>query len=245
MAWPLLVCSPTSQLSYWSTQALESGTTLTDAGASVIGCNKWVGVWSRTVPSTLREDRMTASVHISKQVGPLRSFYTSAGDLNAVQAIFLTWLASLTTHMSNQITSVECRSYIVRDDMEDTGPAVRITSIGTVGGVATSRMPDQVSSTVTWRTPSRRHWGRSYVPGIAASKFDTTYGRLTNATTDSFALASQTMVNSLIAAGYSMGVWSPTARSFLDVSEVRVDDVPDIQRRRRPKQRNYLKSYSS
>src|SRR5262249_54437151 len=126
------------------------------------------------------------------------------------------------------------------------GPADRVTSrsvAGTTG--ATSRLPDQDAQTVTWTTASRRHWGRVYLPGIGFNRIDNTTGRWASTQVDAAALHFHTLATSLVAGGYDMVVVSRQFHALLTIDTISVDDIVDIQRRRRAKQASYHKIYTS
>jgi hypothetical protein len=243
MAWENRIVAPTAQLTYWGAQSLAVGTVLTDAGAANLGCNRCMMIFTRVTPTGTREDVMTLSFHIAKTAGALFSAFTSTADLNAALAIVTNWWGTLKATSSAQVTCREVRWYQQFWSSDLTGPAIRIDADGRAGSVATSRMPDQIASTVTLKTASRRHWGRVYIPGITRADVDTTYGRLTSAKADAIALATETLKNALTAGGFELLVWSPTAHSALTIAEIHCDDVVDIVRRRRAKQTNYIKSY--
>src|SRR5262245_47377195 len=97
------------------------------------------------------------------------------------------------------------------------------------------------------KTPSRRNWGRVYEPGVAFSQYDAVYGRPTNAMCDTLASAWRTMLNNLVAKSTSVEcvVFSKQYQANLVVSEVACDNVPDIIRRRRPKNPSYRKTFTS
>jgi hypothetical protein len=105
------------------------------------------------------------------------------------------------------------------------------------------RSPDQLACNLTIRTASRKHWGRIELPGIDIGKWDPASGRLLNSSIDLLSGAFDGLHNSLATAGYRLGVWSQLHPTFMTASQLEVDDVPDIQRRRRPKRRNYAKIY--
>lgn len=243
--WGNVIISPTASLGYWGTQALNVGTTVTDSAAAVTGCNRAEVTFSRVSPTGLREDLAAINFTIMKEAGALASFFTSGADLNAALTPLTTALTSLQAKMSSAWTIKEVRWYVVRDDQAHSGPAVRVDPIALTGSVAASRFPDQVSQTVSFITASRKHWGRVYLPGISSNHNDVAQGRITSAHCDATALIFRTMANSLQAAGFQLGVWSPTARSFLTLHELHVDDVWDIVRRRRAKQTLYRKVYTS
>lgn len=245
MAWENRIVAPSAQLSYWTTQSLAAGTVLTDAGAAALGCNKAMFVFTRTTPTGTREDTMTCSFHIGKVAGALFSSFTLTADISAAMIPVGQWWGTLKGSTSSEIVCREVRWYQQLASSDKTGPAISIIADTRAGVVATSRLPDQVSSTVTLRSASRRHWGRSYVPGITRADIDTTYGRLTTAKADAIALATRTLKNDLTAAGFELLVWSPTASSALTIADIHADDVVDIVRRRRAKQTNYIRRYTS
>jgi hypothetical protein len=251
--WNSRIVHPSNQAAYWAGQAKEVGTTLVDAGPATVGCNHLGVGFSRTVPAGTREDRMYFNLHIAKTAGTLFSFETSGTEMATLEGLLDAWWTTVKALSTNQVSLVEYRWHVVRDDSFNTysdktedpdraykadklGPAFRVTTRAVAGSVATSRLPDQVAATCTFRTASRRHWGRVYVPGIAFSQIDNTWGRLSTAYTVALAGAFRTLANALVTNGYELIVWSPSYRSGLTIRELMVDDIPDIQRRRRGKQ---------
>jgi hypothetical protein len=119
-----------------------------------------------------------------------------------------------------------------------TGPPIRIKQHGGAG-TGTGRFPFQVATSITLRTGWPKHWGRFYVPNPAyAIDAD---GRIP-ATHRQF-LADEVWdfkqeveaANFLIATPVSQ-VSRQKAHGLLGVNAVVVDDIPDVIRRRRPKQ---------
>lgn len=245
MAWTKTIISPSNSLGYWGTQSMEFGTTIVDSGAAVTGCNRAQLVFTRTVPAGIRDDVMVCNLHIGKIAGSLTSYFNLSGDIAAALAPLTTWFNSSKIYINDQVTFREVRWYAVRDDQARTGPPVAVSSVGVAGTATTSRAPDQLALSHTLITAARRHWGRIYLPGVTRSVWDTTTGRGVASVIDPLSGFLRTAINSLDTAGFRLGVWSPTARSFLDTWKLQVDDVPDVQRRRRPKQANYRKIYTS
>lgn len=120
---------------------------------------------------------------------------------------------------------------------------MRRTAKSIVGTATGARLPDQCSCSVTFRTAGRTHWGRVYLPGFAATQTGTGYGRLVTATVDALATYFDTFQSSLNTSGLQLGVWTWAKGAFLPVRQVRVDDVVDIQRRRRAKQVAHYKQF--
>lgn len=99
-----------------------------------------------------------------------------------------------------------------------------------------------VCTTLTEMTPLRSHWGRFYSPSIGANAL-TGGGRLANAYVTSLANAVGTAYSNLMSAQFWPVVPTTQAdklpmRTLQGVTAVRVDDVPDTQRSRRPKYSN-------
>ena len=245
MAWTPNIVSPTSSLGYWSGQSKVFGTVVTDAAASTVGCNRAMCIFTRSTPTGLREDVCVISFHIAKAAGPLRTFFNSTSDLNSAATPITTWWTSQKALTSDQFTFKEIRWYVVRDDQAKTGPPVRVDSVAQVGTAANARNLDQYSPTQTFITAASKNWGRVYLPGVQKGSLDTTTGRITTSQVDFISGYLRTLINAESSAGFELGVWSPTARSFLDTYRLQMDDVPDVQRRRRAKQPAYRKIYTS
>jgi hypothetical protein len=98
---------------------------------------------------------------------------------------------------------------------------------------------------ITFRTAARKHWGRVYVPGLTMINIDKTYGLWTQTAVDTIAAYWHTFLASLITNAQTIGVWTYRRRAFLDISQLEVDNVVDIQRRRRANHSTYKKIYSS
>lgn len=245
MPWDAKIIAPPDELTYWGAQSTEPSTTVVDAGAANLGVNRAMLVFSRTTPAATREDRMAINLSIGKQAGTTTSYFDATADLNACKTAIEGWWTSQRGTITDQVTLLEIRWYRVSLDHLKSGPPLRVDAIGVAGQFSSSRVPDQLSATITFKTASRKHWGRVYIPGLAANSWDTTYGRLTTSRADSLATYMRSLIVDLNTAGFEMCVWSRTARSVLHIYELHVDDVPDIQRRRRPKQRSYLKVFTS
>jgi hypothetical protein len=127
------------------------------------------------------------------------------------------------------------------------GPRERTTLTSNVGVQATGRLPDQLAVNVTLRTSSRKHWGRMYFPGIAAARYDTTYGRVLNGTCDVLAQAVRDLGTALTAntAHTELVVYSHVHQAVLSVDEIHCDNIADVIRRRRAKEPSYRKVYTS
>jgi len=176
--------------------------------------------------------------------------WTSA-DYTAVGNAMQSFIGIIGTHMSTNYTIVDTDAYAMafheygytegdpprQPPFVKSGPPENKFSWNLVGTGAGSALPPQVASTITEMTPSRRNWGRLYLPGITTANVGTN-GRWLTATVDAWAQAYEQMVLALATAGFYVVVPTTTvsgqpARTLQVITGVQCDDVPDVQRRRR------------
>lgn len=234
---------------YWATQSIVAGTSLQVQPDNTLACWDLTQVFNRTTPTGTREDVATYGMRIAKVAGTDRVIGLTS-ELPTIEGFANTLSTALAALMSTQWTLAEYVWHERRASHpaaegggEKPGPAIRRTAKSTVGTDAGGRLPDQIACTCTFKTPSRKHWGRVYLPGFAKSTVDGTYGRFNNGGCDIVAAAFNAFATSLDGAGYRLGVWSYQKQAFMDVDQVQVDNVVDVQRRRRAKQRSYVKTY--
>ena len=229
--------------SYWAAQGLVAGTVYTSqADPTQVGCAICTLHVSRTTPSATREDLTAFSFAFAKNAGSNRNTPTVA-ELSTIEPLLDTFWANVRPSVSTQFTLADFTWHFRNAAAARDGPAVRVVAKSSAGASSTGRLPDQDAMTLTLVTPGRKHWGRVYLPGLSLAGVDSTYGRWTNTVCDSVAAAGDTLATSTLAAGFSLGVWSKRGLGFLDLYAVHVDNVVDIQRRRRAKQRSYIKTY--
>lgn len=129
------------------------------------------------------------------------------------------------------------------------GPPWRVTALDQPGTGTGARLPDQVCLTSTYRTASRKHWGRNYWGGWASTSVlsDSKLGHPAASTVDGLASSVRALLVDLNdnARSINMWVWSPVHRGALTVKQISVDDTWDVQRRRRSKSPTYRHSYSA
>lgn len=111
-------------------------------------------------------------------------------------------------------------------------PAIRTVTRDVAGTSTSSPMPQQVGSTLSWRTGVRKRWGRSYLPSTTVAQIGGD-GNYLSGYVDALANAAHTLVGALAANDFRLVVYSPTKQRAYDVEKVVVDSIPDIQRRRR------------
>jgi hypothetical protein len=93
---------------------------------------------------------------------------------------------------------------------------------------------------VTKRTAIPRHWGRVYVPGLTEGATATGgTGRWNTGLVDGMGSAFHNFFDAMQTAGFPVVVASTQTDkrlegALLGITEVQVDDLPDVIRRRRP-----------
>jgi hypothetical protein len=118
------------------------------------------------------------------------------------------------------------------------GPPVRDRALNILGS-ANAGLPSQISVTATEKTPYAKHWGRNYLPfpSQATVALD---GHILPAVVDGIATNYEAHYGSLQANEFYpvvpvTQIDKQPARGLLGVNAVQVDDVFDVQRRRRLK----------
>lgn len=176
-------------------------------------------------------------------------------DFTTVATQISTFFANTTLHYVNRLTLKEIRFYRrafnpysdPRPFAAAGGPAhVHPVNLAMTGLGST---PPQVTSTITEETPSRKHWGRFYLPTLSNTTADVT-GRLNGTVMadlidEANALYAGWSINdfrAVVPTTSSGGTYHPElkgdwstvpARTLQGVTGVRIDDVIDTQRRRR------------
>jgi hypothetical protein len=116
---------------------------------------------------------------------------------------------------------------------------------GIAGGSAGLVLPTQDACSITLKTVPRRHWGRFYLPGFTGTQMDDSShrGHWKPALCDTLAAAAKVLCSG---PGSNLPVvYSQPLHVTYGITEVQVDDVPDIIRRRRAKKAIYKKSVAT
>lgn len=207
-------------------------------GPESLGWVRFVASGDRRTPAGTSEDRAQISfdvVNISG--GDVDTSWTDA-DLNEAGGAIGTMLGLITGYQSTAFTWRECRAYAMRFNSSgpgfaDSGDPLKIfpyAASGTKGD--TSVLPYQVSLSVTERTVLRKHWGRFYLPCPSTDLLDAN-GRWKSASIEAIAAIVGDMYEWWSNHDYLPVVASPGGRTLYSVTQIQVDDIPDIQRRRR------------
>lgn len=156
-------------------------------------------------------------------------------DFALVEARLNGFWTALKSYRTTLVTGGEHRWYGPFDAPGNHGEAIRVTPVTTpLIGTATAGLPQQVACSVTEVTDVRRRWGRFYIPCLATSVL---------ASADVSGLFSSTFINAVSAAAdtafsqtlaeWTFSVFGAPLPTSLPVRKIRVDSVPDVQRRRR------------
>lgn len=164
-------------------------------------------------------------------------------DYDAVFAQLSTLASSVASHMQARLTITEIRAYTRAfrpysdaKPFVDSGAPAAVHPLN-VPGSNLGALPPQVSSTITEITPSRRHWGRTYLPTLADTDIGTN-GRVTTTAQTALLNAWYSCYTNLQSVDFfpvvptTMVEKRPT-RTLQVVNNLRIDDVVDVIRRRR------------
>lgn len=193
---------------------------------------------------TTRERGMFGIHWINLTAGEVDTTWVAADFASVESAVQAFWTSDAAA-ISNDCRLVEHRWYAFGADVLEPNPAARVTTLATpLVGTSTGAWVRQVASTLTLRTALRKHWGRIYFP-ISSSMFDNN-GQMTSGNVDGLAADARTMFTVTPAAqGVIPVVYDRVRKLAFGVTAIEVDSVPDIQRRRRPRDTGYKKIYTS
>lgn len=198
--------------------------------------------WARAAPTgDPARDVAINAIHWGKDAG---SPITDT-DRATFETAFLTFFGACgsggPSYISNAYSISQFRHYDMPTVAGPLGaPAlVNNPSSGNVGTGTTAELPPQISASITMRTAVRRRWGRIYLPGVHSGRLD--HGKIDALTVDVIGGAFHSFVDSL-RTSFTFGVvvwhrgsWAPEV-----VTAVSMDDVWDVQRRRRLQSKTHL-----
>lgn len=198
-------------------------------------------VWDR---SAFSMDRVQTHLDFVNMTGGVPDDTWTAGDFTTVEAAIDAFWGSIKAMYNTGFVLTELRWYRVGPGATPPEPTVRVTSRSVAGTSGTGPMPQQCAVTISLRTALRKHWGRLYLPtptiaGLGAG------GLMGNANVDTIAAAFNTLVTTVETADFYPVVYSRTRQRAYAVNRVVVDNVIDVQRRRRPERATYQKVYGA
>jgi len=219
--------------------------------------------FTRATPASTVEDvAMFGFDVVNLTSGNIDSSWTT-GDYAAVDAAVTELWASLSPLVSNShtLTEVQYHARTFSADLpigehvpqfqpgtnkevarfERSGPPLHLLTKNEPGVNSGGVLPYQNALSVTFRTAARKHWGRCYIPGLSIADLASATGRFSPTTTVAVANAFAEFASDLAANDFYIMVPSTQndskyATSLQSVQQIQVDDVPDVIRRRRPKQ---------
>lgn len=182
---------------------------------------------------SLTEDVAVCTMHIRKHiafapdVGPITD--TERNDFTAK---FTTFFNAIKGNISAAIKLQELRYYDVPSGPGiDMGPAKKVAPLNLVGTSGGNALPPQCALSVTFKTDTRKHWGRFYLPGLTVTQIGPA-GRASSTVCTAVANAAAPLCNRS-GTGANLTVFSRLEWGDHDVSMVQVDDIVDVIRRRR------------
>lgn len=218
-----------------------------DVAVEELTWQRWNVQYSRDSPAGTSEDRAQFGIDIVNMTGGDIDLTWDAADFAAVDAAFSNLVTSLRAYQSPAHRAVRYEAHTMHFSpstwpvkrFADAGApsyALNLTPTAGAGTIAAY----QVAATVTERTSLQAHWGRAYIPGLAGGALDS-FGRISTTARAGILAAFGTFITALKTADFYIVVPMTQhnklpAFGLLSLSQLVVDDVPDVQRRRRPKQ---------
>lgn len=256
--WSPTLSYDSTNSSYWQGELFSPDTTVNAVAASQLRGSIFTVAFQRAVAPGFREDKAIVSFHLAVRPG-VQGLYShlDAADAQVVEDAFATdfFTAKYAAEMTSQwsLSEYAWRNFgadfpLDKNGVSKPGPIWRIRQINAAGTASNTRLPDQDAMTVTYRTGSREHWGRNYFGGLTVGALgSTTYGHWAGTTVDNVAKYTRDWAENLWnnPRVIELVVWSAKHRGIMGIDEIVVDDVVDIQRRRRAKGTTYRKVYTS
>jgi hypothetical protein len=168
---------------------------------------------------------------------PNQDDFTDA-QLEAIGSELASFWTAIGTFLAPTYTLVETRFYRGYNGDGSPGEVDLVQVHEIAGGGVGSALPPQIACSITeiLGAESRRHWGRFYLPGFNVGSVAAD-GSWAGSTVTNVATSAQNMYNLWTTAEVFPIVWvgrAPGGASgFAQVTEIRVDNIPDVIRRRR------------
>lgn len=204
--------------------------------------------FQRPTPSTTQEDYAQIGLNLINITGGDVDTSWTTGDYTTAEGFLDEWWTTVKAQIEADHKLVDYRWYRrqfnpVPDPNHrflSSGPPQRITVKNSAGTKVAGLLPPQAAMSITLKTAVPKHWGRFYMPGLSAAAIDG-WGRWTSATMTAMANATAELVDDLQGADLQpvvavTQVDKVLRPALLGVTSVQVDDVPDVIRRRRPRQ---------
>lgn len=198
-------------------------------------------IWDRSAYSM---DRVQTHIDFVNMTGGVIDDTWTAGDFTTVEgAIDAFWTSTKSLFHTGLVLS-EYRWYRKGPGAGAPEPTVRVTARSVAGTSGTGPVPQQNAVTISLRTALRKHWGRMYLPAPTIANL-AAGGLLSSTAVDAIGNAFNTLLTTVETADFYPVVYSGTRQRAYAVNRVVVDNVIDIQRRRRPERQTYQKVFGA
>jgi hypothetical protein len=202
----------------------------TDPG---IGIRRVHVVWTRTSETAgMTEDVALCTHDFMNMTGGEPDDTWTAGDFTTLEGFLTTFYGTLAAFWDDSADITQYRWYRIGPRVNPPNPPVKVQTVAINGAGSAAMLPPQVAISVTERTAVRRCWGRFYLPSISSATLETT-GRIKATSCTSIANAVDTCYKAAQAAGFQPVVYSKARAKAFSVESLQVDDLYDVQRRRR------------
>lgn len=255
--WDPVIVYDSAEASYWEAQTRLPDTQMVPLSASAVTGSYMEAKFTRTVQAGLREDMAQIGMHFSVEAGPgaPMSRLDSADALRVAGAFNSDVWQPIYGQIANDwsLKEITFRHFAAdypldKNGLSKKGPVWYLLPVAQAGTNTNARLPDQVALTTTYRTASRKHWGRNYFGGFTtAALTDAQMGHAVTTTVDLLSGSLRAFLNDINddARKTTMWIWSPKYRGACSVNELSVDDTFDVVRRRRAKMPSYRKTYTA
>lgn len=222
---------------YTSAQTISGGPSA--AAGSGVGVRRAQLTILRTLGGVAQDPAVMHFSFLNLTAGTPDDTWTTA-DYTNLETPLKAWMNAMSTYMAVGYNFSEIRWYREGTGVVPPNPPERVTAVTPLipGIVTTSNQIAQVACSITFRTGSRRHWGRTYLP---YSKVVDNTLRPSASDVDNIAGAANTLVTSAAASDMHLVVVADSINSSLNVESVEADNVLDVVRRRRLKAQTYRK----
>lgn len=173
------------------------------------------------------EDVAVNTLHFQASDGGLTS-----GDVDIVDGAWIDFWTAINNGVSQDMHIDDRRYYNLPATTGPVGdPAFTRTTDLHGNSSGDTMLPPQVACSITLKTAIRRRWGRIYVPGML-SNFNFN-GRVAASALTEIGDAFDDFGTTMRDAGLGIVVWHRASWTPQDVTQFTIDDVWDVQRRRR------------
>jgi hypothetical protein len=244
------VANMAATTSYWDSQSMFADTQRTAFANEIdLECESVTCEFSRTAPSPLAEDVATFSLWVANQALVTAMVPMTDAKRLDVETAIGTWWASYKVAISSGWALTAYRWHRWLPSTTRPGPAVRTTLLNVPGTSPLAyRAPDQIACSHTFRTASRKHWGRFYAPAWFQSNLSA-YGRLTDGNTTTALGYFKTLMESIDnvdggGSGVVPVIRSKVGLALLSIDVLALDSTLDVIRSRRAKHPSFFATAS-